>query len=747
MEERTRKRVVILGGGFAGVYTARALEQALSRRDDFAITLINRENHFVFQPLLAEVVSGSSGLLDVASPLRRLLPRTDVYVRDIEAIDLRQRTITTSPGFRPHASVLPFDYLVLALGSVTDFRGLRGLPEHALPFKTLGDALHLRNHVIHALEEAAIETDPQLRRQLLTFVVAGGGFSGVHVVAVLNDFVRGVTRHYRHIDPAELRVLLLHAGARILPEVTEKLARFAHQTLHQRGVEIRLGHRLAAASGEAAILTSGEAIPTRTLVATAPSSPHPLLQGLPLAKGKDSRLLVNPFLEVEGAPHVWALGDCALVPLPGGGVCPPTAQHAVRQARTAAHNIVAAIRGGVRQGFAFKGLGKLCALGHHAAVAEILGLNLSGYPAWWLWRTMYLLKLPGWGRRLKVASSWVLNLLLPPELVQVQLNRSVGITQAHFEPGEAVVHQGDLGDRLYIILSGQAEVVHEAGGHHIRFAQLGPGEYFGEMALLNQATRSATVRCLAPTDVLSLPQREFRTLTAHVPELRQKCETLMVQRQQATERILAHTLARPGEPAEQEAAVRLPAAWRVDGGERGQAAGVKSDRTLIERRIVCERVLNVVARNLGKVDQQTSAQQEDRMPTEQSLTSDIGHIAPVDYEWGAIKWLCNAERMPDCQQSFGYAYVLPGKINPEHQHTTCQEIIYMLAGECDVYMHGTWLHLQPGQSVLIPQGVKHLLKNNGWEPAIYVASFSASFRGTVFTEAPTPAQPADRVYY
>ena len=210
MEERTRKRVVILGGGFAGVYTASALEKALGQRDDFAITLINKENHFVFQPLLAEVVSSSSGLLDVASPIRRLLPRTDLHVRDIESIDLTHRTITTSPGCRPHACVMPFDYLVLALGNVTDFRGLRGLPEHALPFKNLGDALHLRNHVIHALEEAAIENNPQLRRQLLTFVVAGGGFSGVHVVAVLNDFVRGVARHYRHLDPAELRVMLLH---------------------------------------------------------------------------------------------------------------------------------------------------------------------------------------------------------------------------------------------------------------------------------------------------------------------------------------------------------------------------------------------------------------------------------------------------------------------------------------------------------------------------------------------------------
>ena len=383
---------------------------------------------------------------------------------------------------------MPFDYLVLALGNVTDFRGLRGLPEHALPFKNLGDALHLRNHVIHALEEAAIEPDMQLRRQLLTFVVAGGGFSGVHVVGVLNDFVRGVARHYRHIDPAALRVVLLHSGERILPEVTEKLARFAHKMLHKRGVEIRLGSRLEAATGEAAVLTSGEYIPTRTLVSTVPSSPHPIIQGLPLPKSQDGRVLVNPFLEVEGAQHIWALGDCACVPMPSGGVCPPTAQHATRQARTAAHNIMAAVRGGERQGFDFKGLGKLCSLGHHTAVAEILGLDISGFLAWCLWRTVYLMKLPGWGRRLKVASSWTLDLLLPPDLVQLKLNRSVGIAQEHFEPGEEVFHQGDLGDRLYIILSGKAEVVHEDEGRHIGLAQLA-------RASISARWRCSTSRC------------------------------------------------------------------------------------------------------------------------------------------------------------------------------------------------------------------------------------------------------------
>src|SRR5438093_9359283 len=193
-----RKRIVILGGGFAGVYTAQSLEKALGRRDDFQITIINKVNYFVFQPMLPEVISGSIGMLDTVSPIRRLLPRTQLHVRDVESIDLRGKTVTTSPGFKPHPHVIPYDHLVIALGNVTDFRGLRGLPEHALPFKNLADALRLRSRVIRALEEAAIEDDdPMLRRQLLTFVVAGGGFSGVEVAAELNDVVRGVAKSHR----------------------------------------------------------------------------------------------------------------------------------------------------------------------------------------------------------------------------------------------------------------------------------------------------------------------------------------------------------------------------------------------------------------------------------------------------------------------------------------------------------------------------------------------------------------------
>jgi NADH:quinone reductase (non-electrogenic) len=538
-----RKRVLILGGGFAGVYTAKALEKHLGRADDVEIALVAKENYFVFQPMLAEVISGSIGLTDMVSPLRRLLPRTAIHVREVESIDLEKKVVTTSPGLRPHAHAIDYDHLVLALGNVTDFRGLRGLPEHALPFKNLADALVLRSRVIRALEEAAIEDhDPELRRQLLTFVVAGGGFSGVEVVAELNDFVRRVARSYRGLEPSEIRVVLVHSQDRILPEVTEKLGRFAEKILRRRGVEIRFGERLEAATGEEAILAGGERIPTRTLVSTVPSSPHPLIAALPLPKAKNGRLVADGFLRLDGRDDVWALGDCAQVPAPEGGFAPPTAQHAIRQAATAAHNIVAALRGGQPRAFDFKGLGKMGSLGHRSAVAEILGFNVSGFLAWWLWRTIYLMKLPGWGRRLKVATSWTLDLLLPPELVELKLAGSMGMTQEHFEPGEEVFHQGDLGDRMFIILSGRAEVVRRDPERETKLAEIGAGEYFGEMALVRQTVRAATVRCVEPMNVLSLPKREFGVLAAHMPELRRSVDEVMERRarQNAAPRIAAN---------------------------------------------------------------------------------------------------------------------------------------------------------------------------------------------------------------
>ena len=518
-EASGKPRVVVLGGGFAGVYTAAALEDA--NRGDFEIVLVSKENHFVFQPLLPEVIAGTIGLLDVVSPIRRLLPKTELHVREVEGIDLDGQFVVTSTGFHPHAHRIHYDQLVLALGTVTDFRGLRGLPEHAFPFKNLNDALHLRNHVIRALEEAAIERhDVALRKRLLTFVVAGGGFSGVEVCAELNDFVREVAKNYRGLDPAEVRVVLVHSQGRILPEMKESLALFAQRILKDRGVEILLNARLKAATGDAAILADGMAIETKTLVSTVPASAHPLIEALAVPKAKNGRVEVDAMLAVKGHANLWALGDCAIVPAPGEGFSPPTAQHATRQAQTVAHNIVAKLRGGSPKPFAFTGLGKMGSLGHQSAVAEIFGVAVSGFAAWFLWRTIYLMKVPGWGRRVKVAASWTLDLFLPPELVELKLGASSGIVQEHFEPGQDVFQQGDIGDRVYIVKSGAVEVVRDGS----RVATLERGDFFGETALLSQGQRNATVRCLEPMDVIAMPKREFNLLSANLPGLRQSFE-------------------------------------------------------------------------------------------------------------------------------------------------------------------------------------------------------------------------------
>jgi NADH dehydrogenase len=360
--------------------------------------------------------------------------------------------------------------------------------------------------------------------------VAGGGFSGVEVVAELNDFVRTVAGSYPQIDPAEIRVVLVHSQDRILPEVSEKLGRFAQRILAARGVTLLLQARLSAATGEEAVLADGRTIPTRTLVSTVPSFAHPLIDALNLPKNKGGRILVTPELEVQGLPGVWALGDCAQVPAVDGTTAPPTAQHATRQAKVLAGNLLASIRGGGRRAFDFKGLGKMGSLGRHSAVADVFGLQISGPLAWFLWRTIYLMKLPGFGRRLKVAASWTFDLFLPPELVRFRFANQDLLLREHFEPGQDVFHQGDLGDRIYAILDGEAEVVL----HGQIVARLGKGELFGEMALLDHTTRSATIRCSQPLTVWSLPKKELALLAQGMPELQRSLEQLKSRRLRPT---------------------------------------------------------------------------------------------------------------------------------------------------------------------------------------------------------------------
>lgn len=523
-----RHRIVILGGGFGGAYTAMYLEQHFRHRGDVDIALVSRENYLVFQPLIPELISASLGIVDTIAPLRRLCPHTRLYTREIQSIDLASRTVTLAPGFRPRPLELAFDHLVIALGNVTGAAGMPGVAQHALPFKSLGDALHLRNHALHVLEEAAIEPDPEVRKGLTTFVVAGGGFSGVEIAGELNDFVREVVPEYRGIDPSTLKVILLHSRERILPELGARLGVFAQTVLTRRGVEIRYGTRLAGATSTAAVLNNGERIPTRTIVTTVPAAPNPLVASLPVPHDKD-RLKVDAMLRVEGRTDTWAVGDCAAARSGGtGDPVPTTAQHAIREAKCVADNIAAAIDGGAMRAFEFAGLGSLASLGRRSAVAEILGIQVSGILAWWLWRTVYLMKMPGLDRKLRVVTDWTLDLFLRQDIVQLKIDRTAAIAHEHFEKDEVIVRQGDFGDKLYLIESGEVEVLKERPAMPPeRLAVLGPKAYFGETALLTDAPRNATVRTLTPVDAIVLGRSDFLALISSFPELKKVFESLL----------------------------------------------------------------------------------------------------------------------------------------------------------------------------------------------------------------------------
>jgi NADH:ubiquinone reductase (H+-translocating) len=538
-------RVVVLGGGFGGVYTALALERHAAKGAPVAVSLVNRENYLVFQPMLAEVIAGDVGILDTVSPLRQLLTRTELFVREIEGIDLRRRVVRLGAGMTPRAHELEFDHLVLALGNVTDFRGSPGLPEHALPFKTLADAVRIRNHVIDVLEQAASVRDPETRRTMLTFVIAGGGFSGTEAAAALNDFVRKAIGHYRSIAPGDVRIVLVHSGQNVLErELTAHLARYATATLAEQGVELVLGERLVAASPQSAVLSSGTRIPTRTLISTVPSSPNPIVEqlGLPMSGG---RLVCDATTAVDESDRVWAVGDCGLVPMPGGEPSPPTAQHAIRQAKLLAANIVASETGAPRRAFGFTGLGKLGALGHRRAVAELPGaITVQGVPAWLMWRAIYWAKLPGAARKTRVAVSWLSDLVLPAHPVQLNLGGGRGARQAHYEAGETVFEEGDSGDSLYMILSGQVEVLKSVGGERQVVRTLGPGEYFGEMALLGRHPRSAGTRALGALDLLVLPGSDFAALADGLSEFRGEFEQVARSRAESDAARDAQALAR-----------------------------------------------------------------------------------------------------------------------------------------------------------------------------------------------------------
>jgi len=415
-----KKRIVILGGGFGGVYAAMQLEKLLARENAVEVCLVSRDNFFLFTPMLHEIAASDLEITNIVNPLRKLLRQIEVIVGDVRQIDLPAKRVLISCDPHNYPQQIGYDHLVLALGSVTNFHNLPGSAEFALPMKSLSDAIRLRAQVLRHMEEANSQCNLSDRQSLLTFVVAGGGFAGVETVAALNDFVREALPFYPSVREEMLRVILVHSGPVILPELGEALGRYTQKVLTGRGVDIRLNTRVKGVTEENVSLVDGSSIPTRNLVWTAGTAPSPLIFSLPCMKA-GGRLLVDQFLRVPDWPNLWAVGDCAFVPdmRNPGKSHPPTAQHAMREGKIVAQNIVAALVDRPLKSFSFRTIGLLASIGRRMGVARIFGFNFSGFFAWWLWRTVYLSKLPGLDKKIRVAFDWTLDLLFPKDVCAV----------------------------------------------------------------------------------------------------------------------------------------------------------------------------------------------------------------------------------------------------------------------------------------------------------------------------------------
>jgi NADH:ubiquinone reductase (H+-translocating) len=427
MKAGKKTRIVIAGGGFAGLYAAKQLDGTLAQQRDVEVTLISRENFILFTPMLHEVAAGDLSPSDIVNPLRRILRRVKVVQAEIQDIDVTKKKVRCVGGLGDVELEFEFDHLLLALGAETNFFDTPGVRDWAVTMKNLADAALLRNRMVALLEEASLHSDEATKRELLTFVTAGGGFSGAETTGAINDFLRETSRFYPAIKEEMIRVLLVHSGEYLLPELGRELGRYAEQKLRNRGVEVIDDALVTSYDGSTVELNNGRSIPAATLIWTAGAKPSPVIEGLPRDKQR-GRLVVDECLAVTGVPGLWAVGDCAAVPDGSGGFYPPTAQHGMREALVAAQNIARAVLGEPLKPFHYKTIGMLASIGHHSGVAMLFGIKFSGFIAWWMWRSVYLLKLPRLAKKIRVMTDWTLDIFFGRDIEQMITLRDIEAT-------------------------------------------------------------------------------------------------------------------------------------------------------------------------------------------------------------------------------------------------------------------------------------------------------------------------------
>jgi NADH:ubiquinone reductase (H+-translocating) len=514
------RRIVIVGAGFGGVKCAQTLRRGLSGRDA-ELVLFNEQNHLVFSPLLAEVVGSSLNPIDVIVPLRQLMPGVFCRTEAVQNVDLATHCVEYEAETGT-TDRMEYDHLVLACGNATNLNVVPGMADHAFPLKSVADAADLRSHVMEAMEKAEVACDAERRRWHLTFIVVGGGFSGAEAAGEINDLVRSSARYFHNWRREDVKVVLVHSRDQIVPEISPRLREFARRKMEKAGVTIILNARVSLATPDGVGLQSGEFIKGGTIVCTVGSASAPVTERLSIPKEK-GRMLTEPDMRLRGRTNEWALGDCAfIVNTFNNQSSPTTGQFAERQGRQCAHNILRALRGEPTKPFRFKQLGELCSIGGHQAVADLMGVPLSGFVAWFIWRGVYLFKLPTWARRFQVGFDWAWLLLYPRDLAHVRTNRTDRVSHSHYRAGDVIIAKGDPATNFYVIEKGEVEVIRatSADPKGQVAAVLGAGSFFGEKALMSTEPRVATVRARTDVDVLVMGKNVFTQISGALTPLR-----------------------------------------------------------------------------------------------------------------------------------------------------------------------------------------------------------------------------------
>ncbi|MCP5560454.1 MAG: FAD-dependent oxidoreductase [Verrucomicrobiaceae bacterium] len=510
--------IAIIGGGFAGVYCAQQIMKRLGV-NTLRVGIIASENHMVFQPMLAEVVGGSLSPQHVVNPIRLICKGADVLKGTVKSLDLQRRVLTVDGGKFSSNVTISFDHLMLAPGASVDLRRIPGMSEHAYLMRTVGDAMKLRATIISRMEEANLITSAQQRRDMLSFVVVGGGYSGVETAGQIQDLIAGVRQYYDNIAEDEPSVTLVHSGERLLSMLGEGLGDYTRRCLEKMGLKLIFNKRVRAVTARTVQLSDGSTIHSHLVVCTVGNAPHPLIQALgesgalPLERGK---LVVEATGQVKGIDRVWSAGDCAVFPKSDGGKCPETAQFAMRQGALVGDNIVATIAKKPLKTFKFTGLGELATIGHRKAVAMVMGMRFSGLLAWFMWRSIYLMKLPGLDRKLRVMAEWTFELFFPRDINLLTPSFSSPLGEMHLESGDSLFRCGEPAQSLYAVKNGCVEIT-DAEGHLVKAART--GEHFGERALLGDGVWRFDATATEPSELVAIDGETFKTLVQSIGSL------------------------------------------------------------------------------------------------------------------------------------------------------------------------------------------------------------------------------------